>query len=257
MRVEVRPRRNHAGTRHESERRLHSHDTGELRRNSIGPAVIGAECREGQPACDRDGRAGARSARRTCACAVVRIEYLSGMAARAVAAIGEIVGRGLSKNDRAGSTKTCDLERVAPHRFGEEPGPLGTGAGGRKSGHVVDRFSEYWNPIRGPRVRPERRRASAARASASAVSARASIACHLAPSLRQRSSARAVTSAALHAPRRRPAWYSAIVPSSGSSAAMGHCVRGERGEGGHLCECFAAGRRHGVSRYRSVAPAAT
>ena len=78
VRVEVRPRRNHAGARHEAERRLHPDDAGELRRNAIRSAVVGAERGERHAARDGDRRAGARSARRLRARRVVRIAHLSG-----------------------------------------------------------------------------------------------------------------------------------------------------------------------------------
>ncbi|PYP77216.1 MAG: hypothetical protein DMD35_15825 [Gemmatimonadetes bacterium] len=69
-----------------------------------------------------------------------------------------------------------------------------------------------------------------------------SIARHFAPSLRHRSSARAVTSAAVHWPRRRPAWYSAIVPVSGSGA---NDTRAARGSATSAASCASASRRVG------------
>src|SRR5690242_5491294 len=75
-------------------------------------------------------------------------------------------------------------------------------------------------------MRWPRLRASAAFASAIAVADKASMARHVFPSLPQRSSARAVISALVHLPPRRPAAYSAIVPSSGSIATDAHAARG-------------------------------
>ena len=106
-------------------------DAGELRRNAVGAAVVGAERGERHPARDGDRRAGARAARRARAGRVVRIEHLPGVAARAVAAIGEVVGRRLAEHDGARGAQPRDLERVAPHRLGEEPRPLGARAGRR------------------------------------------------------------------------------------------------------------------------------
>ena len=95
-----------------------------------------------EPALDPPGRA--RAGR------VVRVEHLAGVAARAVAAIGEIVGGGLAEDDRTGGAQPRDLERVAPHGIREEPRPLGARAGGREPGHVVDRLGEHRNAVERP-----------------------------------------------------------------------------------------------------------
>ena len=110
--------------------------------NPVGAAVVGAERRERHPARDRDRRAGARSAGRAWCRGVVRVEDLPGVTARAVAAIGEVVGGRLAEDDRAGSAQARDLERVAPNGVREEPRPLGARARGREPGHVVDRLGE-------------------------------------------------------------------------------------------------------------------
>ena len=139
---------NHAGARHEPERRLHSHDAGELRRNAVRAAVVGAERGERHAARDGDRRAGARAAGRAVSGAVVRIEHLSGVAARAVAVIGEVVGGGLAEDDARrprGARVTSIASRCTA--FGKEPRPLGVRPGGRKSGHVVDRFREHGNAV--------------------------------------------------------------------------------------------------------------
>jgi hypothetical protein len=148
--VEVGPRRDHAGARHQPEGRLHPHNAGELRRDAVGPTVVGAERREGHPVRDGDRRARAGPAGRTGAGGIVGVQHLSGAAAGAVAVVGEVVGGGLPEDDRPGRAEPRHLERVAPHGVGEEPGPLGVGAGSREPLHVVDRLGEDGDPVEGP-----------------------------------------------------------------------------------------------------------
>jgi hypothetical protein len=93
----------------------------------------------------------------------VRVEHLPGVAARAVAAVGEVVGRGLAEHHRPGRAEPRDLERVAPRGAGEEPRPLGARRRRRQAGHVVDRLGEHGNAVERP-ARPARPQAPVGRA---------------------------------------------------------------------------------------------
>ena len=134
---------------------------------------------ERHPARDGDRGSGARAAGRTRARRIVRIAHLTGVAARAVAAIREVVGGGLPEDDRAGGAHPRDFDRVALHGIRKQPRPLGARPGRRQSVHVVDRFREHRNAVeRTARAGARVAVASAARASSSAVADSASIACH-------------------------------------------------------------------------------
>ena len=90
-----------------------------------------------------------RWTRQACACRSDRsgLTHLAGVAARAVAAIGEVVCRRLAEHDRAGRAQPRNLDRVAPHRFRKEPRPLRVRRGGRQAVHVVDRLGEHRHAV--------------------------------------------------------------------------------------------------------------
>ena len=154
MCVEVRPCGNHTGPRDEPKGRFHPHHPGELGRDAIGAAIIGAERRERHAGCDGDRRTGARATGGARTGRVVRIQHLPGVAARSVATIGEIVGGGLAEDDRAGSAEPRHLERVTLDGVREEARPLGVGPGGWETHHVVDRFGEDGDTVERPAHAP-------------------------------------------------------------------------------------------------------
>src|SRR6185503_17992230 len=143
MRVEIWPRRNHSGARHEAERWLHSDHTGELRGNAIRSTVVGAERGERHSVRDGDGRSGAGTTRRLRAGWIVRIQHLSGMTAGSVAVIRKIVSGRFAENDGACCTKARDFDRVSSYDFWKEPRPLGVRGCCRQSIYVIDRLREH------------------------------------------------------------------------------------------------------------------
>lgn len=72
---------------------------------------------------------------------VIRIQRLAGVAAGAVAAVGEIVGGGFEYDGAAGA-EACHLERIPLEALGKWPGPLGARDGGGEAAYVVDGFGE-------------------------------------------------------------------------------------------------------------------
>ena len=145
--VEVRPRRNHSRARHQPERRLHPDDSAELRRDSVGAAIVCAERGERDSAGDRDSRAGARATRCLRTSGIIGIAHLAGKRAGAVAVIGEIIRRCLAKHDRARGTHPRNLDRIAGNRVGKKLRPIGARARGGETVHVVDRLGEHWSAI--------------------------------------------------------------------------------------------------------------
>ncbi len=148
--IEVGPGRDHPGAGDEAEGRLHPDDSGELRRDAVGAAVVGAESREGHSGRDRDRRAGAGSSRCPGAGRIVRIQHLAGVAAGAVAVVGEVVGGSLPEDDGTRRTESRHLERVAAQRLREKARPIGVGTGSRQPPHVVDRLGEDRDAVERP-----------------------------------------------------------------------------------------------------------
>src|SRR5215212_1528927 len=102
MRVQVGPRWNDAAARYESEGRLHADNTAELRRDSVGAAIIGSKCGERNSARDRHRRASARAAGRLGGGGIIRISYLPGERACAVPMIRKVVRDGFAEHDCTG-----------------------------------------------------------------------------------------------------------------------------------------------------------
>src|SRR5207237_6234805 len=102
-----------------------SDDAAELCRNTIGAAVVGAQCGKRNSTCNRDRGARARTAWCLRARRIVRVAHLPRQRAGAVAVISKVIGDGFAEYNGTRCAHARDLDRVATSRLLTPLSPLG------------------------------------------------------------------------------------------------------------------------------------